>query len=689
MPTLLLECFSEEMPARMQFAAAEQLVERVAAALKQARLEHGDVKHFVSPRHLAVQIEGLPEQQPDISVERKGPKVGAPEQAMAGFLKSVGLSVDQLEQRDTGKGVFYFAVKEEKGVSTQHAIKPLFEKVLHDFAWPKSMRWGSHDCQWVRPLHSLICMLDDCPIPLKFHHITASNITYGHRFLAPDAIELSHANEYEAALEKAQVIVCREKRKAAIIEGANSALNENGLTLQEDAGLLEEVVGLVEMPFPKVGKMDDDFLRLPPEVLTSEMREHQKYFAMHLGGKFSAHYLYIANVPGDGDGDAITHGNNRVLRARLSDGAFYWDADRGTPLSEWAEKLELVTFHAKLGTTADKVARMKDLAGWLALHVPHANLVHVGRGAELAKADLVTGMVGEFPDLQGVMGRYYAMDQGEPQEVADAIAEHYLPRGASDDLPQTPAGIALALSDKLDTLAGLFAIGDAPTGSKDPYALRRAALGVLRMMLAHGLRMSLPLMVDQALKQYPAKLFASSMEEVSTQLQQFFIDRLKVMLKGEGLTYDVIEAAAKVDDEIDVSRIVARARALQSFVVSEDGSNLLAACERAGNIVSAEEKKSGEHYDGKVNEGRLSEAAEKALYTALETAEEKTDEALQSEAFTDAMTALSQVRMSVDAFFENVMVNVDEEAVRTNRLCLLNRLRKACNQVAAFDVIEG
>ncbi len=732
MPTLLFECFSEEMPARMQAPAEAQLHERFEKALKDSRLEHGTVKTFVSPRHLGIRIEGLPAQQPDITIERKGPKVGAPEQAMQGFLKSTGLSVDELEQRDTGKGTFYFAVKEEQGKPTREALKPIIEQVMHEFSWPKSMRWGAYECSWVRPLHRLVALLDDQVIPAQFHHITASNITFGHRFLAPEAITLTHADDYEAALEKAYVQVDRATRQSRMMEQSEALLSQKKLALIEDRGLLDEVTGLVEWPHPKCGTIDETFMRLPKEVLVSEMREHQKYFAttesenhtsresaatdaihshtqewaaasacakpeLRFGEDRSAnassqngispHYLIIANVPGDAG--AIEHGNNRVLRARLSDGAFYWDSDRAVPLSEWAEKLASVIFHAKLGTTAQKVQRIRDLSGHLALFVPHANLEHVARGAELCKADLVTGMVGEFPDLQGIMGQYYAQEQKEVDEVARGIYEHYLPQGAADGLPGSPVGITLAIADKLDTMVGMFGIGEAPTGSKDPFALRRSALGILRIIRQHGLRLSLSLIIDKAMKGFSAKTLSVSTDDLAAQLARFFIDRLKVALKEEGLRHDVIEAASRGDEELDVVRIVARAEALNAFLASSEGENLLAAYRRAGNIVAAEEKKDNAPISGAPNSALFEEEAEHNLHSALAAMDASVTTALAEERFDDAMSILASLRAPLDAFFEGVMVNSDDKELRMNRLCLLSQVRRNVNRVAAFDEIEG
>jgi glycyl-tRNA synthetase beta chain len=689
MADLLFEIFSEEMPARMQQGALEQLQDKLKAALAEARLEHSQMHGYVSPRHLAVRVDGLPAQQPDQTIERKGPKISAPEQAIEGFCKSVGLNKDQLEVRKAGKDDCYFAVKEEKGQPTADALKGMLEGILQGFHWPKSMRWGAHEVSWVRPMQNLLCLFDGNVVPVQFGHLTANNLTYGHRFLAPDAIEIASADDYLPALTTACVMVEREVRKAQIQTMLEEAAAERELVLVEDAGLLDEVAGLVEWPTVLLGEFEEHYLKLPPEVLLSEMREHQKYFgAKQADGSISNHFFVTANLPTADGGAAIVHGNGRVLRARLADGEFYWDADRATPLNDWAAKLEGLIFHAKIGSVKDRAERMKQLAPLLAVFVPHANLSECARAAELAKADLTTGMVGEFPELQGIMGRYYAQEQGEAPAVADAIAEHYSPLGASDDVPNAPVSVVAALCDKLDALVGLFAIGEKPTGSKDPFALRRAALGVIRIILENQLRMPLKLAFDKTASLYPKKLFAESKDATVAQLLGFFEDRLKVMLKGQGVRHDVI-AAVMADSEDDLLLIAQKAKALQAFLDSDAGANLLAAYKRASNILRAEEQKDDARYDAKVDAGLLSEPKEKELYEALEASDAPVKEALKDERFDDVMRALAALRAPLDAYFDKVMVNVDEADVRRNRLNTLNHIRASILQVADFEKLEG
>lgn len=688
----------------MQQPAAEQLQAKLRDALGEARLTHGAIETFVSLRHLGVIVRDLPETQPDRRMERKGPKTSAPQAAIDGFCRSLGVSVDNLDIRTVGKEDWYFAVKEEKGQPAAEALRAILEELLRGFHWPKSMRWGAHDIHWVRPLQSLLCLFGSQVVPVRFGHLCAGNVTYGHRFLAPEPIEIGHADEYVAKLEQACVQVEREVRKERIATELDEVAAEQGLRCVADEALLEEVTGLVEWPVVLPGTFEAHYLKLPPEVLLSEMREHQKYFGVMEAGirdqgptsaprspspePLSNHFLVVANLPTQDGGAAIAHGNARVLRARLADGEFYWNSDRAVLLSDWADRLKGVIFHAKIGSLKDKAERMERLAPLLAVFVPHANLTQCARAAKLAKADLVTGMVGEFPDLQGIMGRYYALEQGEEPDVAHAIAEHYSPLGASDDVPASPVSVVVGLSDKLDSLVALFAIGEKPTGSKDPFALRRAALGVIRIILENRLRMPLKLAFDKAASLFARKLFADSKEATVAELLSFFEDRLKAMLKGQGIRHDVI-AAVMTDGEDDLVRVVDKARALQGFLEGEDGANLLAAYKRAGNILSAEEEKDGNRYDGAPEPVLFEVPAEQTLYQALEAMDGPVEEALEQERFEDAMQALASLRGPQDDYFDAVMVNAENPDLRANRLRTLNRLREAVRAVADFSQVEG
>ncbi len=714
MPDFLLELFSEEIPARMQQDAIAHLQNSL-----RKNLNISESEGFVTPRRLAVIIKNLPDTQSDITAELKGPKIDAPEAALNGFLKKNNLSIEQLEKRD---GV-YFATTFQKGKPTAEILKTIIEEILEKFPWPKSMRWGSGSSTWVRPLHSILCIFGGKIVPVEFAGIKAGNITYGHRFLAPQAITINKPEEYENALTKAFVIADRDKRKTLIESQIESIAKHESLITKPDLALLEEVVGLVEYPQVLVGKIDDKFMDLPPEVLTMVMRSHQKYFALqNQDGILSSNFLITSNMTTDDKGKAIIAGNERVLRARFADGRFFWDTDRKKPLSEWAEGLETVTYHAKLGTVADKVKRIGKLALALADYIPNTDKKLVERTAALCKADLVTGMVGEFAELQGIMGRYYATAQKEPQQVADAIRDHYKPQGAGDNVPTAPVSICVALADKLDTLISMFAIGEKPTGSKDPFALRRAALGVIRILLENNIRLPLkpifscpPLAAvathkahEKLVKKTEEKLHEphkigkylsvsetayedipeGAADKLSASLLEFFHDRLKVQLKDSGVRHDVIDAVIAGDD--DLVRIVTRAKAVQEFITTDDGANLLAAYKRAVNILNIEEKKDSHKYSGQeLSESALTEDAEKSLVASLNSVAQIA-ELLEKEQYKQAMTMLATLRTPVDLFFEKIMVNVkDNELLRSNRLRLLDRIRVLIDGIADFSKIEG
>lgn len=683
MATLLFECFSEEMPARMQRGAREQLHQLLAKALEAGNIAHGAIATYASPRHLAIRVENLPAIQPDVTIEKKGPKLGAPQAAIDGFLKSTGLTLDQCEQRTIGKDTVYFATTTVKGRPMAEWLKDALDQLLRDFTWPKSMRWGAHTIQWVRPLHRIAALLDSTVIPVQFGHITAGNVTEGHRFLAPAPITLHHAGDYVSALEKAHVMVDAEKRRDAIFAAAKSAAASQHLTLVEDAGLLDEVTGLVEWPFCHVGTFDASFMKLPREVLTSEMRHHQKYFALQqANGELGNHFIITANMQTSDDAAAIKHGNARVLRARLADGEFYWNQDRNIPLSDWAEKLRDVVFHAKVGMMNEKVERIVALSQTIAPHVPGADKALVKRAAELAKADLTTGMVGEFPELQGIMGRYYALQQNEKPEVADAIRDHYKPVGASDDVPTDPIAICVALADKLDSITSLFAAGEKPTGSKDPLALRRAALGVLRILLANNLRLELSSVI-------PANAGISEPPRWKDEVLNFFRDRLAVILRDEGIRHDII--AAVLDTKtLDATLTRSKALALQQLIASPEGAPILAAYKRATNILTAEEKKDKTTYSfAGVTPGLLHEAEEKTLHGALLNAQTNIHKQLEREQFAEAFAIMGTLSHPLTPFFDKILVNAEDPSIRVNRLSLLALIRETMHNIADFSVVEG
>lgn len=683
MADVLLELLSEEIPARMQAEASRELQARMEKALKEARLEFSAILSFVTPRRLAIRVEGLPNTQPDISIERKGPRTDAPAAAIEGFCRSTGLSKEQLEIRDN----LFFAVIEQKGQATKDALLPILEGIITNFPWPKSQRWGAHSLTWVRPLRSILCLFDTHIIPVTLGHITASNTTEGHRFLSSDRFTIPNPTAYEATLRDHHVIASAAERKATIAEQAEKLAITEGFVLHKDERLLDEVIGLVEWPTCYIGAFEEDFLKLPPEVLILEMRHHQKYFAMKTeDGTLANRFLVVSNMLTSDGGKAVVHGNGRVLRARLSDGRFFWEQDNLKPLQSMNSGLEHMVFHARLGTVADKVQRISTLAAYLATSIKDVNTSHIARAASLCKADLVSGMVGEFPELQGVMGRYYALAQNESAEVADAIRDHYKPAGAEDSLPTAPTSIAIALADKLDSLVGLFAAGEKPTGSKDPYALRRAALGIIRIIAENGLRLSLRDALAHTLQNFSAALQKGN-EGLVEELLSFFHDRLKVMLRDKNIAHDVIEAVQDGGKEDDVVRLIARAHALEAFISTDNGINLLAGYKRAANIVANEEKKDACSYMSDVKETALKEDAEKNLYAQLIKVAQPIETAIKKEEFSAAMQHVAELRVPIDAFLDKVIVNAENQEIRKNRLCLLAQVSGLLDKIANFRLI--
>lgn len=718
MADLLLELFSEEIPARMQADAQAYLEGTLRLKIRDAGYDLNGMEWdtYSTPRRIALIVREIPAIQPGGIVELKGPKTDAPDQAIQGFLKKTGKTLEDLEVRD---GV-YFSKTQQGGKSTPEILKIIIEAILASFPWPKSMRWGSGDATWVRPLHSILCIFDDKVIPVSFAGVKAGNTTRGHRFLAPDVITINNPADYEAALKKAYVLANRDYRKVEILKQAETAAKGAGLVLKKDEGLLEEVTGLVEWPTVLIGTIDAKYMDLPKEVLVSEMRAHQKYFALEKAdGSLSDKFLITSNMIAKDGGKAIIAGNERVLRARLADGRFFWDTDRKKTLDAWAEGLKTVTYHAKLGSIADKVERITALAVKLSDSVK-ADKKLVERAARLCKADLVTGMVGEFPELQGVMGRYYAAQQKEHAVVADAIRDHYLPLGPNTPVPTDKVAVCVALADKLDTLVSMFAIGEKPTGSKDPFALRRAALGVIRIVLENNIRLPLKAVFAEppakaiALHSAHKKLVekteaalntpdkvgkyltvnevacedAPVPDDLNNMLYEFFIDRLKVQLKDQGIRHDVINAVVANGDD-DLVRIVERAKAVQDFLGTEDGKSLLAGYKRAANIVSIEEKKDKTGYNQPVDEAKLKEASELQLSKFLKQNNDKTALLFKNEKFVDVMKLLAELRQPVDHMFDKILVNCDDKELRANRLRLLASIRDSMDSIANFALIEG
>nr|WP_295109256.1 glycine--tRNA ligase subunit beta [uncultured Caulobacter sp.] len=733
MPQLLLELFSEEIPARMQAQAAKDLERMAREHLAAAGFLPEALKTFAGPRRLTLVAEGLPLAQADRKEELKGPRVGAPPQAMEGFLRKAGLTQDQLVERD---GV-YMAFIEKKGRPTPEIVAEMVEAIVRGFPWPKSMIWGTKKLRWVRPLKRILCVLDREVVPFAIEGIPSGDVTEGHRFMGPgntfgaQPFVAKDFDEYAAGLEAHFVVLDVEERKERILEGCKTLCFARHLELVEDQGLLEEVAGLAEWPTPVLGDMDPVFLSLPPEVIRTSMRTHQKYFAVRKAGEtgLAPHFITIANIQAADGGAVIAAGNAKVLSSRLSDARFFWDEDVKVGFKPWLEKLNGVTFHAKLGTMAQRVERIEALAAEIAPLVG-ADVAKTQEAARLAKADLASQMVGEFPELQGVMGGYYARQFGLDAEVAAAIEGHYKPQGPSDAVPTAPVSIAVALADKLDTLVGFFAIDERPTGSKDPQALRRAALGVIRLVEENSLPISLSSVLRKALEKSAESAFANvafslregrstytfssssgdieSHESLSflgsdemwdalvarrklavdtalPQLLAFFADRLKVTLKDQGKRHDLVDAVFALGDD-DLTRIVARVEALDGFLKTDDGKNLLAGYKRASNILKAEEKK-GALLVGAPEAPTADSDAEVGLYNALRLLDKPLKEALAKEDFTGAMTQLAELRGPVDAYLDGVFVNEPEH--RDNRLKTLTAVRDAMGQVADFGLIGG
>lgn len=693
MPQLVLELFSEEIPARMQPRARDDLKRLVTEALETSGLSFDKAAAYATPRRIALVVDGLPDAQPDISEEKRGPRTDAPDKAVEGFLRANGVTLEECERRIAGKGEFWFAVIERKGRPTADVLSDILPDAIRKLPWQKSMRWGEGTLRWVRPLLRILCVLDAKTVLLDIGDgVPCGNVTSGHRFLSPEPFEVGFFDDYEKTLQLNKVVLHAAHRRDLIEQSANDLVQEKNLQVKRDAGLLAEVAGLVEWPMVLLGEIDGGFMVLPDEVLSTSMRSHQKYFSVAFpDGKLAPFFVVVANMEAVDGGAAIVAGNERVLRARLSDAKFFWDQDSKETLESRVPALAQMVFHQKLGTLEDKVVRITALATELVQWIPGADRDHVRSAAMLCKADLTTGMVGEFAELQGIMGRYYALAEGEAPEVADAIAEHYSPAGPDDDCPAKPVSIAVALADKLDTLVGFFGIDEKPTGSRDPFALRRAALGIIRMVLENNLSLPLTDLFAHADRHYRDRDAADlrPSDEISSDLLEFFADRLKVHLRGKGVRHDLVAAVFALGGEDDLVRLVARAEALQAFLQTEDGENLLAAYRRATNIVTIEEKKDSRSYEEAVNRDLLAQAEEKILHDMVSAGASAATAHIAKENFTGAMETMAALRGPVDAFFDTVTVNCDDRAQRENRLNLLSRFRATLGRIADFSLIEG
>jgi glycyl-tRNA synthetase beta chain len=688
MAELLLELLSEEIPARMQRRAIQDLTGLLSDKLAAADIPAESIRGYVTPRRLVVVAERIPPTQPDRTEERRGPRIGAPQPAINGFLRSAGLaSIEKLEIRDTGRGKFYFAVVSRAGRAAHAVLPELIRSAMTELSWPKSMRYPASAVPWVRPLTSVLSLFDGEVLPVPLDNIPVGRTTRGHRFLSPGEIRVASASDYLERLREAHVILDQDCRRQTIRKGLEAAAAAEGLALKPDPALLDEVAGLVEFPVVLAGAIDTDFLALPQEVLATAMRAHQKYFScLGFDRAPAARFLFVAdNLATDG-GKTIVAGNERVLRARLADARFFWDQDRRIPLESRVEVLKDRVYHEKLGSLRDKIGRMEVLADFLAPHVPGADVVLSRRAARLAKADLSTGMVGEFPELQGVMGRYYALHDGEDPAVDRAIVDHYKPLGPNDACPTAPESVVLALADKLDSLVAFFSIGEKPTGSRDPFGSRRAAQGIIRIILENELRLPLKGAFITA-----SGYFNVDRKKLAAELLDFIGDRLKIHLRDQGVRHDLIGAAfSQIDaDGGDLIRLLSRLEALRSFLDTDDGAGLLTAYRRASNIVTIEERRDDRHYAQDVDRKLLQQPEEHALAAEISLTRGGVEKALVAEEFQAAMRHLATMRRAVDEFFAKVTVNTEEPKLRENRLRLLSAIRATMNRVADFSQIEG
>ncbi len=704
MPDLLIELFSEEIPARMQARASDDLKKLVTNGLVDAGLTYASAAAFSTPRRLTLTIEGMLNASPSLTEERKGPKADAPEKAIEGFLRGAGLTRDQLEERDTPKGKILFAMIKKPGRPAAEIVAEVLETTIRNFPWPKSMRWGNGTLRWVRPLHSILCILsaeDGAQVvPFDVDGIEAVATTRGHRFLAPETITVNNFDDYTAKLKRAFVVLDPAERRDTIWNDATNTAFANGLEVVEDAGLLAEVAGLVEWPVVLMGRIGDDFLGLPPEVLQTSMKEHQKFFSVRnpKTGRIER-FITVANRTTADDGATILAGNEKVLSARLSDAKFFWENDLRIAKSEagmqtWVDRLSNVTFHNKLGTQAELISRMEALAGELAPMVG-ADADEARQAARFAKADLSSEMVYEFPELQGLMGSYYAKAAGKSEAIAAAAQDHYAPLGPSDDVPTAPVSIAVALAEKIDKLTGFWAIDEKPTGSKDPFALRRAALGVIRILNENDVSLDLSVALYSGLKLNGVEFGDANDEQdftnldIKVNLVSFLHDRLKVYLKDQGVRHDIIDACIAMEGNDDLTLLVKRAKALSETLKTDDGENLIQGFKRANNILSQAEDADGVEYSFGADIKFAETEEEGALFAALDTAEAQIKPAMEAQDFGTAMSAMASLRGPIDAFFDAVQVNSDNATIRRNRLNLLSCIRTICSSVADLTKIDG
>ncbi|MDP1975636.1 MAG: glycine--tRNA ligase subunit beta [Alphaproteobacteria bacterium] len=693
MADFLIELFSEEIPARMQFQALQDFKKLWEDKLQKENISFDKVIPYITPRRLVAHIIGLPLRQEDRIEELKGPRVGAPQQALDGFLKSAGLKIEDCIQKETDKGLFYMAQKMHQGRDLATILADLTNDIIRAFPWPKSMRWRDYTFRWVRPLHHILAIFNNKVIDGRFDlggtFLKFTDHTQGHRFLASDPFQLTDSTHYKSELEKRFVLLDTDERRTQIKNQLENCAHTKNVVLKEDPALLQEMAGACEWPQIFMGGIDPSFLDVPYEVLETAMRNHQKYFSFRTKeGEFAPYFACVTNNMPKDNGQKIIQGNEQILKSRLFDAKFFWTQDRAQTLLSRVEKLESIVFHEKLGSLKEKIERLQLLSKEIAAFIK-ADPTKAARAALLCKTDLVTGMVGEFPELQGIMGRYYALHDGESQEVADAIASHYGPLGPSDTCPKELVSISLAIADKMDALVGFFANDMKPTGSKDPYALRRAALGIIRLILENNLRIPLFKLIEISYKSYGSKVSTTDFNVLKSEIMEFFVDRLKVFLREKGIRHDYINAIFSQGQEDDLSRLCLRVEALSDFLQTQEGTYLLTSYRRAGNILRIEEKKDGKIYTNNVIVGLLKEEEEKSLFSMLNNVSANATKKIQLEEYDQAMKYLVMLRQPVDLFFERITVNSDQKELRENRLGLLTHIVSTLHEIANFQKIEG
>ncbi|MDX1949172.1 MAG: glycine--tRNA ligase subunit beta [Rickettsiales bacterium] len=689
MAQLILEIFSEEIPARMQFQAADSLHKSFEEKLKSQNIYFQNCKSFVTPRRLILFAEGLSLTQEDSVSERKGPSINATPEALEGFIRSTGLSKDKLTIKSTPKGDFYFAIIRTKGKQTKEILREILEDILQNFHWQKSMRWGENKIRWVRPIRNIACVFGGDVLPIKFGHLESNNISFGHRFLAPEQFKIENFDQFISELEKRFVLADHQKRKKLIAETIQKIGVDNNLVLIQDEHLLNEVTGLVEWPVCLLGSIENKFMSLPPEVLVTTIKTNQKYFNFNdREGNLSPYFVVVSNNKTKDGGLKIIEGNEKVVRARLSDAEFFYRTDKEKGLANFISKLDGIIFHNKIGTMGEKVERISKLAHDFAKELAPDKKDLASQTAYLAKADLASGMVGEFPELQGLMGYYYAIANGEHKEIAEAIRDHYKPQGPNDYVPRNSLSAIIALGDKLETLVSLYVAGERATGSKDPFALRRLALGIIRIILENKLSFDLIPYIKKSLKLLPSQALREiDKDETINEITSFFIERIKFQLKNENFRAENISAIVENSEELNIFDIKQRIIIFSEFIETSDGSASVEAYKRAKNILSIEEKKDKISYPPKPSKSQLSEGSEKFLYEILEDISDKNQSLMKQNKFAESLKNLCDLSGYINNFYDNTQINSQDKKVRENRLKLSALITKTFEEICGFNKI--